>query len=345
MKRSLLREKIYESEKEIISSIINNNDISELLLNHQKLIMQTNDELNKNTNNSIMEIIEMTSEIKMDKELLISFQFANYELAANEINNEEFNASKNFVSDLLDCNLSRICWTHLEKSVSINSEGSLWPCGDEEHHIFTYPNDDGITSTDLLVHELGHAADYTISRGLNDDNLLAGHVLLRESVAFYCQYTYLSQKGSKNTRLISLGGFLFTYLTILILRYCFEKKISLDNLNVSEAIKDPIFHDFISSYSHLDHTNEYGMNFISERMNAAKDRFVTLGNLVINEIAPRMGIIFGLLLLGKPMETIKRLSQENSMKKNLSSIIAEYIPEYKTSLSDISTIFRTYINN
>ncbi|OVX92212.1 hypothetical protein BME19_20985 [Klebsiella pneumoniae] len=87
------------------------------------------------------------------------------------------------------------------------------------------------------------------------------------------------------------------------------------------------------------------MNFISERMNAAKDRFVTLGNLVINEIAPRMGIIFGLLLLGKPMETIKRLSQENSMKKNLSSIIAEYIPEYKTSLSDISTIFRTYINN
>ena len=90
----------------------------------------------------------------------------------NPISEREFNVARDFVENCLKVNLNKVEWLHIENQIRKSSEGFCISNRDDEHFIFTQDDPFGVTSTDLFVHELGHAADFSISRACNDDSLL-----------------------------------------------------------------------------------------------------------------------------------------------------------------------------
>lgn len=338
--RSVQREQLYLSERNIITALINGCINKELMDSHMQKLRMTNKDFENKLLDSLNEIIHITNDIHLSDKILNNFQTLDYDSVSNEISDVEFNSSREFVSNLLKCDLSQVKWKHLENSVSHNSEGSCWPCDDRDHHIFTYPSEYGILSTDLLIHELGHSADFTISREVNDDDLLIGHQSIREGIAFYCQYKYLLTNGSRVMRAVSLASFLLTYLSILLVRYCLKEKITFENLNTKKALSDPLFRDLINSY---DNGPSDGKQFILSRINDLKQLYPTLTNLIHGEISPRLGVLIGLILLNESHDVIGAMIRENSINNSLIEIIEKNIPKFRDSMVNISSVINDYI--
>lgn len=329
------RNTLYKFEALLVKSLIDNLDSTDIKKSTHESLIAFDENFIEHLYSSIEQFPSLIENIYLPLDVLNLFSNIDTDSLNNTINMHEFNKAKRYVEVLLNINLDKIQWHHLKYSVSEYSEGSCWPCNDEDHYIFTYYNEDGTLSTDLLVHEIGHAADFKISRTKNDDTLLLGHITLREAIAFYCQYKYLSDFGTPTMRVGSFGSFLFTYLNILVLNYCLKNEIQLQDLVPEDIINDSSMNELVSSYNISDPSGEYGRNFIIEKIYSIKSRFASLGDVVYGEIQPRFGAILGIYLLDKNSDFIKDIILSNSLCRDISSIIEIIIPNYNEEISNL----------
>ncbi|MBA0194590.1 hypothetical protein [Pectobacterium carotovorum] len=298
------------------------------------------DNLNNKLVSSANSLVKLVQPIYLTKEFLGFVHSVDSSLLHNAISEEQLTKSRLVVEKLLKVNLGQTQWVHLIKKSRENIEGFCVPNGETEHFIFTQDDENGVISTDLLIHEMGHAADYTISRSLDNNDLLVGHSSFSEAVAYYCQYKYLSEYGTEAQRRGSLGAFIFTYLCIVTLRYCLKHNISLKELNVDVAINDDEFKDIIESYypRGID-----GKEFISSTLIDKILPFQELISLVFYEIAPRFGIFLAINFLGRDSEYIKRFIYKNTINTDIDTIIDELIPDYHQNVIDFENNAKEYI--
>ncbi|CBG88294.1 hypothetical protein [Citrobacter rodentium] len=338
------RIELYNAEKILITSLCKGQSDLKLKTEYFRALKNTNEEVNLKLGNSVNQFIKVIENVNLPYKLLKLWQQLDVSALNNNITETEFQFSRKYVEELLDIKLDKIQWHHLDNSLVEHSEGSCWACGDENHHIFTYHDSNGVISTDLLIHEVGHAADYSISRSLNDDNLLLGHATFREAIAYYCQFKYLSEYGSPSLRIGSCGAFVFTYLAILILHYCLEHNIELAELDSNEIIKSASLKELINSYDIFDSTGNYGRSFVANKIEEIKTRFSDLGNLVFHEIQPKFGIVIGLLLLDKDKEFIKTLISKNTIDNSIREIIESFFPDYDVEVDQLQMKMLDYFS-
>ena len=183
------------------------------------------------------------------------------------------------------------------------------PCGEKEHIILLPPKGKYLESPDMLVHELGHAAEYTLRRTQNDDRLLIQHRLLSETVAHYCQYKYLIHYGSIEQRIGAIGSITKEYLTLQAVLAAIEYKQEI--INIENIVEHELLSDFVSLY---------GKNTVSKILS-------TYGNRKIAEIyhyfvEPRFGAFIALRLLDR-VDAIKDICvtlPDRPIKETLSGL-------------------------
>jgi hypothetical protein len=334
------RKKLYELELSYTTALkagYPTDDITSKIQNEYSTLV---DDLSNKIGSSVYSLVKLVQPIYLTKEFLNFLHSVDSSLLHNAISEEQFIQSRLVVERLLKVNLGQTQWVHLIKKSRENVEGFCVPNGDVDHFIFTQDDENGVISTDLLVHEMGHAADYTISRSLNNNDLLVGHISFSEAVAFYCQYKYLSEYGTEAQRRGSLGAFIFTYLCIITLRYCLKHNFSLKELKVDVAINDDEFKDIIESYypRGID-----GKKFISSVLIERILPFQELTSLVFYEIAPRFGIFLAITFLGRDSEYIKRFIYKNTINTGIDTIIDELIPDYHQNVLDFENNAKEYI--
>ncbi len=130
---------------------------------------------------------------------------------------DDFEELKAFVGKLLDVDLSRTTlkrvpakflaeWTTSHEL----AEATAISCGIDEHLILL--PEPSFQSYDLVVHELGHAAEFTLRRQLNTDWGLVNRPIISEATAHYAQFSHLLACGTPMRRQGALGAFLHPYL-------------------------------------------------------------------------------------------------------------------------------------
>lgn len=334
--------KLYLIESERVAAIINGSSVQEI-----ETALNTNgEEIMEDVTNklihSVRAVIKLVSPIYFSSEFLNHLISADSSSLGNPISEKEFCAARDFVESCLKANLSKVQWLHLENQFRSNAEGFCISHRDEEHFIFTQDDPFGVKSTDLLVHELGHAADHTVSRSRNDDSLLIRHITLCEAVAYYCQYQYLSEFGTQAKRHGSLGPLCFLYLCIATVRYCLKKNLPLSDFDPEVDIDDSEFNEIIDSY------NKCGINgreYICSILNESVKPCGSLTNLVFNQIAPKFGIVLAILLLDCESDLMIELINENTVETDIDSILHKFIPDYYIQINSFETLALKYINN
>lgn len=288
---------------------------------------------------SVNRLLNLTTKINFTSDFLKLLQGIQTSSLTNTISENEFLVAKKFVEELLNINLNNIEWKYLSKPLREQAEGFCISCEDDKHFIFIQDDQFGIISTDLLVHEIGHAADFTISRSLQNDALLVRHQSLAECIAFYCQYKFLKHFGDRNKRIGAFGGFLLTYLAITILKYCIELNISLSDLDPEIAIQDEKFNNIIYSYD-FD-----AKDFIKAKIQELQTIHSDLASMIFNEISPRFGAVLAIYLLDKDDEFIKSLIATNSIENDLSEIVERIIPNYDINITQLQERLSCFFAN
>ena len=339
---SNLRKKLYDLENQCVNATKNGSPTQKI----EEALGRIGEEIVGDVQNKLMHsvsaLIGLVTPIYFSSEFLKCLSSTDGSSLGNPISEREFDVARDFVESHLKVNLSKVQWLHLENQFRKNSEGFCISHRDEEHFIFTQNDPLGVKSTDLLVHELGHAADHSVSRAHNDDTLLVRHITLCEAIAYECQYRYLSEFGTPVKRQGSLGALLFLYLCIVTVRYCLKHSLPLNDFNPEVAIDDSEFNEIVDSY------NKCGINgreFISVTLIESVKPHGQLANLVFNEIAPKFGLILGILLLDSDPDRIIELINENTINNNIDAIIHKLSPDYLNKINSFEHLALKYINN
>lgn len=339
---SMLRKKLYDLETQYVIATKNGNSALEF----EEALGTTGEEIVGDVKNklihSVRALVELVFPIYFSSEFLKRLSSTDPSSLGNPISESEFNVARDFVESYLKVNLNKVEWLHIENQFRKNAEGFCIPNKDDEHFIFTQNDPFGVKSTDLFVHELGHAADHSISRACNDDSLLVRHITLCETIAFYCQYRYLSESGTPVKRQGSLGALLFLYLCITTVRCCLKNNISLTDLDPEVDIDDNEFDEIIDSY------NKRGINgreYISAILNESVKPYGELTYLIFNEIAPKFGLILAILLLDSEPERMIELINTNTINTDIDSIVHKFIPDYFNKINSFENLALKYINN
>ncbi|MFJ5398583.1 hypothetical protein [Pectobacterium sp. CHL-2024] len=338
---SLKREKLYEAQLNQATALRNGSHTqqldNEIYLAELAIVPDRNEKLIE----EISVVAEMVKPLKLSADFITLITSALAYNLGNTLTDAEFETSRRMVEGLFKVDLRDVKWFPLEIKSRDYVEGTCHPVGDSAHFIYTQHDKHGVLSTDLLVHEMGHAADYTLSRLVNDDTLLVRHISLAETLAFYCQYKYLSEYGSQILRRGSIGAFIYTYLCIATMRYCLKNSISLQEMDVDIALDDVEFESLIKSYESRDLD---GRDFLSRTL---KDRVKSYENIQLMihfEISPRLGIVLSILLLKKSPDVLKYISIENRINTDLQNIVHKHLPDYYDVISDFETMAINYIN-
>ncbi|HDS0919973.1 TPA: hypothetical protein QEM85_004233 [Pseudomonas putida] len=261
----------------------------------------------------------------------------------SDITTTSFGDAISYVSGIADVDLSNVQEVRLERYECAYTEGECVSCNQDNHHIYYSIDSNQVSSVDLLCHELGHAADFTNSRQASaDDNALHRHQSLAEAVAFYCQFRYLQDHGNIKKRTGALGAFLYTYLTYLICRYCFEQKITLDKVAPVEAVDDEIFSSFFSAYTSL-FGAEQAREFLAQKIYETQARFQGLGNVILEELNPRLGIPLGLALLEIENLDLALVSRMNILSDELKHVIESIDHSLNDKLSNMDALITKFI--
>jgi len=262
----------------------------------------------------------------------------------SDITATSFSEAISYVGAVTKLDLSNVQEVRLDAYECDYVEGECVACNASSHHIYYSLESSQVSSVDLLIHELGHAADFTFARHQSDeDKALYRHQSLAEAVAYYCQYIYLIDHGNTIKRTGALGAFTYTYLAYLICRYCLEKHIPLNKLKPVETVKDELFSSFISAYS-VTHGFESANIFITEKIREIQMRFPSVGNLIFEELSPRLGIPLGLALLAIEDLDLARISSMNSLDVELKQLLEKIDHRLTNKLSDMNTLITNFID-
>lgn len=121
---------------------------------------------------------------------------------------DDYDVSRDFVEKLTGQDLSRVSFVQAPRVDE--AEATAMACGRNDHVIVLPAG--GYKAPDLLIHELGHTAEFTVRRATSDSKMLRTHRILSETVAYYCQFSYLRQHGTTDQRQFALAAFLPGYL-------------------------------------------------------------------------------------------------------------------------------------
>ena len=123
------------------------------------------------------------------------------------------NEYKSYVEKLLDVDLSKVRISRTKNDCK-HAEGSALPCGATDHIVLLPPIGADFVSPDLLIHELGHTAEFTLRRASDEIEMIRSHKLFSEAIAHYCQYRYLLEFGTKAQRIGVIGSVTKDYLLL-----------------------------------------------------------------------------------------------------------------------------------
>lgn len=327
---------LYKLERQYINKILTDGKESKALQQEMSQVMfKLCTDFQDKAMESIRLLLNLINPIDFSSSFLSALANSTHDLS-NDVTEIEIAQAKDYVENLLDVDLTQVKVIRLYESVRNNSEGFCIACGENEHHIF-YQNDiSGIISTDLIVHELGHAAEFTISRNENSDRLLNKYSSLSEAIAYYCQFSYLAEHGTKEQRVGSFGAFFYTYLAIVTCRICMKNRTPLCDIDENLVVNDDECLAILNSY------NFDAKEFVVSKIRDIKLRFPDISSLIYHEVAPRFGLVLGLFLLNKSQDFIKGIIKNNSLDQTLESLISEIIPDYHNSITELEDKFEQY---
>lgn len=118
--------------------------------------------------------------------------------------------------------------------------------------------------------------------------------------------------------------------------------MSFNDFDPDVDIDDSEFDGIIDSY------NKRGMNgreYIYGILNESVKPYGELTSLIINEIAPKFGIILAVLLLGSEPEHMIELINTSTINTDIDSIVQKFIPDYFDKINNFDNLALKYINN
>ena len=333
------RKKLYSLENQYINNFHTINDKENLILQINNILLKISPDFQDKTLKSINELLKFIPKINFSSKFLSSIVHIQENELSNKITDKEILIARQYVENLLDINLSAVSVEYVNNSLIGNTEGQCIACSKNNHKIFYQENEYGVVSTDLIIHEFGHAADFTISRNIEDDKLLNSHISIAEAIAYYCQYSFLIEFGTKIQRQGVFGAFIYTYLSIIICKHCLINSIELKQININDIIIDRSVQELIKAYD-----QKVSNSFINERIKMIQNEHEGIVLLIKNEILPRFGMILALFLLDKDKKFINELIQKNSIHNSLYDLVFEIIPNYEDDISDIESKFNDFFN-
>lgn len=191
------------------------------------------------------------------------------------------------------------------------AEGRAQPCADSEHYVILPFPEQGFTSEELLVHELGHAVEYMRRRPSEEYGYVSSHKLFSEAIAHFVQFHYLTDHGTREQRVAVFGSVMRDYMIMKALQAAYEITEDYRSLDVRQAITHEIMSDLVSVYGRtltLDILMPYNG--------------LPLWPLYYNLVEPRMGFVLALKLFNNKEEILKLTTekQDRPLKETLESL-------------------------
>lgn len=159
---------------------------------------------------------------------------------STSLSDEDYGLSRSFVEGLTGQDLSRVSFVHAPRVGE--AEATALACGRNDHIILLPAG--GYKAPDLLIHELGHTAEFIARRATGEPKMLRTHRILSETVAYYCQFSYLRQNGTADQRQLALCAFLPGYLASQFIHVSRKRP----NAPAEDMIGHPRFGAFVEEY-------------------------------------------------------------------------------------------------
>lgn len=338
------RERLYNLERQYVEGILKEGVLSEAI--HQDIsnvLMETCNDFENKATRIVYYFFDLFHDVNFRSDFLREpANDVDPKNLSNQINKEEITQAKNYVERLLDVDLSSVSIIKLNEQIKEHAEGFCVPCGKEQHYIFYQDDKNGVISTDLIIHELGHAAEFTISRSEISDNVFNRHPCISEAIAYYCQFRYLLDFGTREQRMGSFGAFFDAYLKIIICLVCIKHKTPLSDIDIQLVVNSNECLPIINSYNQ---NSLYTKKFIADRVAEIKKTHPNLIFLVYHDIAPKFGAALAILLLNKPQHFIRKIIDNNIFEKDLKSLVEDIISGCHSSITDLETNFKQYFGS
>lgn len=122
---------------------------------------------------------------------------------------------KSFVGNLMNVDLADVRVFRIS-SLGNLVEGRAISCAEREHAVLLPIRGKGFVSIDLLLHELGHTAEFMLRRPLLDDECFTNFGILSETIAHFCQFRYLRESGTKIEKISAIASVLPGYVAMKV---------------------------------------------------------------------------------------------------------------------------------
>lgn len=338
-------DELYEIETEICYGCKADSLPSEDLMNRLLNIVRSDiPDYDMLTDASIKEIFNLFKDIQIQPSLITRIVSPDVKIPSFEPN--EIETAREYVSCLMQTDLSKISVINvsdLDKVTYQQAEAITYYCKDNEHYVFISPNSVTGTTTDLLCHEFGHAAETTIIRESGElHTSYHTHSLISEAIANYCQLKFLQDHSNPEMRAFTFNNFLFGYLAILVVKYCLAERILPSNIIIEDILNTPDFVSLLECYrSHSD------MNFIVEKMKdniADLASFQHIGHIVLFVVAHRSSMLIALLMLNNANLDLVTIAKNNTVRASISTLLDLCHPDYKSLITEPSKLISNYID-
>ncbi|UIF89097.1 hypothetical protein [Cupriavidus sp. UYPR2.512] len=252
----------------------------------------------------------------------------------DRVTEADFEELKAFVGNLFGVDLSkttllRVSSQFLRKwnTSAEDPEAKAVSCGTDEHLVLL---PDGFQSLDLVAHELGHAAEFTMRRQLGTDWGLVNRAIVSETTAHYAQFHQLLAHGSRNRRSGALGAFLFPFFAAQFI-FAASEQPRYDG----EMLEHPRFAPFWDAHCYTRPQLEGLLGLFSGR---------SIGEIYMVPVETRFSIPLALKLLGRP-DDMKRLIVAN-IDRPLAEILdsIDIDPAELLDFTDLDSLFEGFIS-
>ncbi|MEZ8051405.1 MULTISPECIES: hypothetical protein [Vibrio] len=329
--KSVFRSQLYNIEKQIVNDCKKRGHPSNEIKEKQIRLKEENfPDAGEKFEKSIHQMILIMQKIRISTDVLKWSDTIDSGSLSNPINNDTFQEAKLYVERLLDVDLSKVELVFADSIQYVDAgevEGTAYANNDADHIVLLPKHSTQIKSTDLLIHELGHTADFTIARKTENDDLLFPHITFSETIAYYCQIRFLLEQGTREQRIGLFGAFYLTYLGCCVTRHCIETQTPLNKLKPNKALKSGFYDEILAAYPNS------GINaaksVVIKNITAFQQNYKDLGPLVNLDFARRFGFILALFLLDKPINFVKELIHKNSLEHDFVEIVQSIVPNFQ----------------
>lgn len=208
--------------------------------------------------------------------------------------NEDSTEYRKFVEELIGVSLENVTIAHVSGNFQ-KAEGQASACGRDRHVVILPERGKAFLSADLIVHELGHTAEFTLRRQNDDVKHFNNHKILNETIAHFCQYRYLKEFGTRDEKISAVNSIVPLYMLLKVRIAARDLKISPSTVQTEKVINHKEMADLRKVYTTP-----------TLRGALAPYEGQSLLHLYHIDILPRFGSVLALKLLNEP-ETIKKL--------------------------------------